>query len=89
MLLQLLSVTGNQLEKTDKLRSEGLASDLIKARKEIWILLYHLIRDKFNNNESRQSKDQKQNKVNDFFNIQYGKLRPLVLHSKFCQHDKR
>ena len=49
MLLQLLSETGNQLEKTEKFRSDGMASDLVKVRKEIWILLYHLIRDKFSN----------------------------------------
>ena len=89
MFLQLLSVTGNQLEKTEKLRSEGLASDLIKARKEIWILLYHRIRDKFNNNISHQSQDRKQNKVDNIFNIQYGKLKPVVLHSKLCRHEKR
>ena len=82
VLLQLLSVTGNQLEKTEKFWSEGMASDIIKARKEVLILLYHLIRHKFNNSNSSQSKDQKQNKVNEFFNIQYGKLKPLVLHSK-------
>ena len=66
-----------------------MASDLVKARKEILIILYHLIRDKFNHNNSTQSKDQRQNKVSDFFNIQYGKLIPLVLHSNLCRHHKR
>ena len=88
-VVQLFSVTGNQLEKTEKFRSEGMASEIIKARKEILILLYNLIRHKFNNSNSSQSKDQKQNKVNEFFNIQYGKLIPVVLHSKLCRHDKK
>ena len=88
MLVQLLSLTENQMEKTEKLRSEGLASDLIKARKDMWVLLYHLIRDKFKNTNSHQREDEEQIKVDDYFNIQYEKLKPVVLHSKLCRHKK-
>ena len=89
LLLQLLSLTGKYLEKPDKLRPERISSDILMARQGMLKVLFTLIKAKLSSDNAKQSKNQNQTKVNDFFNIQDVPLRPVVRHSELCRHEKR
>ena len=92
LLTQLLSNTGKQLESIDQMRqAEGRETvpGVSYVRKSLLKAMYALISKKPPTEFTKQCFIQQQKKVNEFFNNQHEKLKPVVLHSNMCCHGEK